>query len=154
MKLFWRLPAVLAALILVACASPNQGWMGSPLKDTSWQLVTIESQTGDSGREYVGNKANVVINLKASGDADLLLGCETATTQWESGWERIELKGEIRFDEVEMNATSSPCEPNLVAQRFLRDVEFLEGYVLIQNHLYLNTAANQTIYGLRKIEAK
>ena len=126
--------------------------MGSPLKDTSWQLVTIESQTGDAGREYVANQANVVMNLRASGDANFVLGCERGQTDWEAGWERVETMGEIRFEEMEIDATASPCEPNLVVQRFLRDVEFFEGYVLIENHLYLNTQADQTTYGWRKVE--
>ena len=128
--------------------------MGAPLKDTSWQLVTIESKTGDAGREYVANKANIVMNLRASGDADFTLGCETGSTDWEASWERIEVQGDIHFEDMQINATSSPCEPNLIVQRFLRDVEFLEGYVLIQNHLYLNTRAYQTTYGWREVESK
>lgn len=154
-RLLFRPTLILIMLgVLAGCASPDQGWMGSPLKDTAWQLVTIESKTGDAGREYVANKANIVMNLKASGDAEFTLGCETGASNWEAGWERIDLKGDIRFDELQINATSSPCEPNLVVQRFLRDVEFLEGYVLIQNHLYLNTAAYQSTYGWRKIQVQ
>lgn len=148
-----RVVLISMALGLAGCAAPGQGWMGAPLKDTSWQLVTIQANNSDAGRDYVANKANVVMNLKASGDAEFVLGCETGSTDWEADWERVDIQGEIRFDEMQMNATSTPCEPNLVVQRFLRDFEFFEGYVLIQNHLYLNTEANATTYGWRKIEA-
>jgi hypothetical protein len=143
-----------AVLAMAGCASPDQGWMGSPLKDTSWQLMTIESKTGDAGRDYVANKADVRMTLLASGDAKFTLGCEQGSTDWRAGWERIETQGEIHFDEMLIDAPSSPCEPNLVVQRFLRDVQFMDGYVLIQNHLYLNTQANETTYGWRKIQAQ
>lgn len=146
--------ALALGVALSGCGSPDQGWMGAPLKDTSWQLVTIESKTGDQGREYVANKANVEMHLKASGDAEFVLGCETGSAEWEAQWERVEVKGEILFEDLEINATASPCEPNLVVKRFIGDVEFLDGYVQIQNHLYLNTRAYQTTYGWRKIESQ
>lgn len=142
----------LTLLALAGCASTDRGWLGSPLKDTSWQLVTVESKTGDAGREYVANSADLLMHLRASGAADFKLGCETGTTIWRADYERIESMGEITFEAMEIAATATPCEPNLVVQRFLRDVEFLEGYVLIQNHLYLNTRAHQTTYGWRKVE--
>lgn len=153
MKLSQTLVVLLVTLGLGACAAPDRGWMGSPLKDTSWQLVTIEANNNDFGREYVANKANVVMNLKANGDAEFVLGCETGATDWMASWERVDVQGSIQFDQMQINATPTPCEPNLVVQRFLRDFDFMRSYVLIQNHLYLNTEANETTYGWRKIES-
>lgn len=130
-----------------------QGWLDEPLKDTTWQLMTIEANTGNAGREYVANKAKVVMTLRASGDAEFTLGCEKGSSDWRAGWERIKEQGQIFFDEMQIAAAPTPCEPDLVVQRFLRDFEFLQSYVLIQNHLYLNTQANETTYGWRKVQS-
>jgi len=152
MKLSHWLVAPIAALALTGCASTDRGWLDAPLKDTAWQLVTIESSTNNAGRDYVANKAEVVMTLDANGDADLTLGCEQGSMSWEASWELIETQGEIRFEGLEITAPDSPCEPNPVVQRVLKDIEFFQGYVLIQNHLYLNTRANAATYGWRKIE--
>lgn len=154
MKLSNLLAISLTSLVLAGCASSDQGWMNAPLKDTAWQLVTIESKTGNAGRQYVANKANVVMSLRASGDADFTLGCKQGTTSWQANWERVQTMGSIHFEEMQTAATSLPCEPDLVVQRFLSDVPFFEGYVLVQNHLYLNTRAYAATYGWRKIEAQ
>jgi hypothetical protein len=142
------------AVFVSSCASPGQGWVGAPLKDTSWKLVTIESKTNDSGRDYVANKADIVMNLRASGAADFKLDCEQGQTDWEASWERLETMGEIRFYPMQITASSSVCEPNIVLQRFLRDFDYMSSYVLVQNHLYINTQANEVTYGWRKIESQ
>jgi len=137
--------------ILTGCAAPGQGWMGSPLKDTSWQLVTIRSNADDSARQYVASKVDVTMTLRASGDAYFELGCEQGTTRWRATPEAVDTQGEIRFYPVELAASS--CEPDLIVNQFLGDVAFLEGYVMIQNHLYLNTQAREKIYGWRALES-
>jgi hypothetical protein len=140
---------VSTVLAVTGCAAPGQGWMGSPLKDTAWQLVTIESSTGDAGRQYVAGKVNISMQLLANGDAKFDLGCEQGTTDWYATPGNIESKGEIEFYALELAASS--CEPDLVVNRMVSDVPFLEGYVMIQNHLYLTTRANQKIYGWRQM---
>lgn len=136
-------------LALAGCATPGQGWMGSPLKDTAWKLVTVQSRTNDDGRQYVANKVDITMTLNANGDADFVFGCEQGSTDWRATPGAIESKGEIRFYPVELDASS--CEPDLFVQRVISDVEFMQGYVLIQNHLYLNTAANEKTYGWRQM---
>jgi len=133
---------------LVGCAEPGQGWMGSPLKDTSWKLVTIES-SDDAARQFVASKVDITMTLRASGDAFFLLGCEQDTTDWRAKPAMLDTQGEIRFDAIELQASS--CEPDLIVKRFVEDVPFLEGYVMIQNHLYLNTPSNEKIYGWRQM---
>jgi len=152
MKLFRFFIISLFALLVAGCANSTRGWVGSPLKDTSWQLVTIESKSSDEGRRYVANDAKVIMNLRASGDADFVLDCETGSSDWIATPVRVETQGDIEFDAMEIMATSSPCEANAVVQKLLGDLEFLEGYVLIENHLYLNTQASAAIYGWRKTE--
>jgi len=136
-------------LALTGCATLGQGWMGSPLKDTAWKLVTVESRANDAGRQYVANEADITMTLNASGDADFVFGCEQGSTDWRATPSDIESKGEIRFYPVELDASS--CEPDLFVQRVIGDVEFMQGYVLIQNHLYLNTAAYAKTYGWRQM---
>lgn len=154
MKLFRIFTISLLALFVAGCATSTRGWVGAPLKDTSWQLVTIESKSSDEGQRYVANDAKVIMNLRASGDADFILDCETGSSDWTATPARVETQGDIEFDAMEIMATSSPCEANAVVQKLLGDLEFLEGYVLIGNHLYLNTQANAAIYGWRKAQTQ
>ena len=133
---------------LVGCAEPGQGWMGSPLKDTSWKLVTIES-SDDAARQFVASKVDITMTLRASGDAFFLLGCEQDTTDWRAKPAMLDTQGEIRLGAIELQTSS--CEPDLIVTRFVEDVPFLEGYVMIQNHLYLNTPSNEKIYGWRQM---
>jgi hypothetical protein len=141
-----------SALTLAGCAAPGQSWMGAPLKDTAWQLVTIESSSGDAGRQYVAGEVDISMQLLANGDAKFDLGCDKGGTDWYARPGRIDTKGEIEFYPLELAASS--CEPDLTVNRLISDVPFLEGYVLIQNHLYLNTQANAKIYGWRQMPLK
>jgi len=134
---------------LAGCAEPGQGWMGSPLKDTAWKLVTVESSANDAGRQYVANQVDITMTLRASGDAFFVVGCEQGTTDWRATPGAIESKGEIYFQSLELAASS--CEPDTAVQAFISDVEFMQGYVMIQNHLYLNTRANAKTYGWRQM---
>lgn len=152
MKLFRFFAISLLALFVAGCASSTRGWMGAPLKDTSWQLVTIESKSSNAGRQYVANDAKVVMNLRASGAADFTLDCETGSSDWIATPVRVETQGDIAFDAMAVMAAPSPCEVTAVVQNLLGDLEFFEGYVLVENHLYLNTRAHATIYGWRKVE--
>ncbi len=141
----------LVAVGLAGCASQNSGWLDSPLKDTQWQLVTVEATQGDVGREFVGNSVDIQMDLQASGRAQFVLGCDQGSTRWNAEYERVISQGDIRF--YGMQVAASSCEPDVTVQRFLRDFDFMQGYVLIQNHLYLNTQANEMIYGWRRIDA-
>lgn len=136
-------------LTLAGCGAPGQGWMGAPLKDTAWQLVTVESKSGDQGREYVASKVDISMQLLANGDAKFDFGCDQGATDWFAKPGAVDTKGEIEFYAIELAASS--CAPDLMVNRLISDAPFLEGYVLIQNHLYLNTQANQKIYGWRQI---
>ena len=126
--------------------------MDSPLKDTTWQLVTVQSNTSDRGREYVGSMAEIVMTLKASNDASFKIGCQQGESTWRSSKPSLtNAKGEIEFDDMEIAASS--CPPNLLVNRFLRDFDFFQDYVLIQNHLYISTQANEATYGWRKVQS-
>lgn len=153
MKLQRIVPVLALTLLLAACAAPGQGWMGAPLKDTDWKLVTIQSNVNETGREYVANETEITMSLRANGDAQFTIGCEKGSTDWVATAGEIDSKGEIRFYPLEIAATDGICDPGLIEQRFLRDFDFMRGYVLIQNHLYINTMANEVVYGWRKIEA-
>jgi len=152
MKLSRFLSILAVGVVLVGCADPGRGWMGSPLKDTSWQLVTVESRAKDGGRQYVASQVDIEMTLRASGDAAFTLGCEQGTTDWRATPDRVDTQGEIRFYAIEVAASS--CEPDLIVSQFLDDVTFLKGYVLIQNHLYLDTEANEKTYGWRKLSSQ
>jgi hypothetical protein len=140
---------VFLGALLGGCASSSQGWVNSPLKDTKWQLLTIEAPRGDKGREFVGNTVDITMELQASGSAVFKLGCEKGQGSWDASSSMINTKGEFFFRNMELAASS--CPPDLLVQRFLGDFDFFSGYVLIQNHLYLNTQSNEAIYGWRKI---
>lgn len=124
--------------------------MDSPLKDTSWRLVTIQSNNGDSGRQFVSNEADIIMTLRASNDADFKIGCQQGNSVWRVYPGALPVKGEITFDDMEIAASS--CAPNLVVNRFLRDFNFFQDYVLIDNHLYISTQANEATYGWRKVQ--
>ena len=149
MKLLRLLIILLFPFVLAACAADGQGWMDSPLKDTRWKLVTIEATGNNLGREYVGNSIDITMNLKASGDADFKIGCQQATSDWRVQPKMVLTEGEIEFDTLEIAASS--CEPNTIANRFIRDFPFFQGYVLIQNHLYLTIQRGEATYGWRRI---
>lgn len=154
MKLLRIFSISVLALFLAACAAPGQGWMGAPLKDTSWRLMTVQSNVNESGREYVANESDITMNLRANGDAQFTVGCQKGSTDWVATPGEIDSKGEIRFYPLEIAASDAVCAPGLIEQRFLRDFDFMRGYVLIQNHLYISTMANEVVYGWRKIEDK
>lgn len=150
MKLMRLMGLTACVLSLVGCAAKDQGWMDSPLKDTSWQLVTIQSNNSDRGREYVASMAEIVMTLKASNEASFKIGCQAGVSDWRIYPSMVNTKGEINFEEMEIAASS--CPPNLLVNRFLRDFEFFQDYVLIQNHLYISTQANEATYGWRKVQ--
>ena len=140
---------VLFVSLLAGCATEGSGWLDAPLKDTSWKLITIEANTGSAGREVVANATDIVMNLRANGNVDFTLGCEQGSTRWESQPGDTLDQGQIRFYGMQIAAAS--CEPDRVVQRFLQDFPVMRSYVLIQNHLYINTMANETTYGWRRV---
>jgi hypothetical protein len=149
MKSVRLLLGLLFVSLLAACATEQSGWIDAPLKDTSWKLVTIEDNRGSEGRRVVSNTTDIQMNLRANGDVDFTLGCQQGTTRWESSPGDTLDQGAIRFYGMQIAATS--CEPDQVVQRFLQDFKVMRSYVLIQNHLYINTMANETTYGWRQI---
>jgi hypothetical protein len=138
------------ALAAAGCANDTGRWLDGPLKDTSWQLMTIQANQGDQGREFVGNSVDIRMTLNATGMADFILGCDQGTTRWNAEFERVPGQGDIRFYGMQIAASS--CEPDLIVQRFLRDFDFMQSYVLAQNHLWINTQANEVTYGWRLID--
>lgn len=149
-KLLRLLGLFLVVSLLNACASSQQGWADSPLKDTTWRLVTVESRMNDLGRQYVGSMADIQMTLLASGEAKLKIGCQNGQSEWRATPTMLLTKGDIEFEMLEIDASS--CEPNILVNRFKRTFRSFQGYLIVENHLYLVTQAGEAIWGWRRVE--
>jgi para-nitrobenzyl esterase len=127
------------ALAFVACASPaaDSATATSPLANTRWQLIEIQSmddttlRPDDSGKYMLAFDDKGSVDLKA--DCNRMGGSYTFTPP--SG---------LAFGP--MRSTRAACPPGSLYDRISRDIPYVRSFLLKQGHLYLSLMADGGIY--------
>jgi len=124
--------ALVAALLLAACATATAGLGG-----TAWQLVKFQ---GSDGKTLTpDDPAKYTVEFLAEGSVAMRIDCNRARGAWKSPG-----PGQLEFGP--MAVTRVACPPAPLESRFAKDMGYVRSYVIRNHHLFLSLMADGGIY--------
>ena len=124
--------ALVAALLLAACATATAGLGG-----TAWQLVKFQ---GSDGKTLTpDDPAKYTVEFLADGSVAMRIDCNRARGAWKSPG-----PGQLEFGP--MAVTRVACPPAPLEDRFAKDMGYVRSYVVRNHLLFLSLMADGGIY--------
>ena len=144
--------ALMASVVLGGCAAasalPSQEAAGavSPLVDTRWQLIQLQSS--EVGTLKPKDPTRYVMDLIAGGRLAMQLDCNRAVGRWEAR-PTSATSGSISFSAAAM--TRAACPPGSMDARIASDLERVRTYTLDGDRLNLALEGNGGVYTWRRM---
>jgi heat shock protein HslJ len=114
------------------------------LAGTAWRLVEILSM--DDSVFTPGDRSRYTLAFAADGTATLHADCNGGSGTWTS-----QGPNQLQFGPIA--ATRAMCPPDSLADRYLRQFEWIRSYVLRNGHLFLATMADGAIIEFEPLPA-
>ncbi|MEE4238383.1 MAG: META domain-containing protein [Anderseniella sp.] len=136
-----------SALLLLATGS----LAASPLANTDWQLVAIQSMDDAQGTTKIADPSRFTVHFGADGRASFRLDCNRGTGTYKVEPAADGSSGSLAFGPVA--ATHALCPPPHVDERVARDLAYVRSYLLKDGKLYLSLMADGGIYEWASVKA-
>lgn len=127
------------ALLLLATGSS----LASPLANTDWQLVAIQSMDDAQGTTKIADPSILTVHFGANGRANFRLDCNRGMGDWKAEPAGAE-SGKLTFGPIA--ATRALCPPPHVDERVARDMTHVRSYLLKDGKLFMSLMADGGIY--------
>jgi len=127
----------------IASSSPSSN-SNEPLSNTSWHFVEFQSMDDSIGTKRPSDPSLYTMNLNDDGTVKMRLNCNSARGQWSFEPGKDELSG--RFEFSSLAVTRAMCPPPSMDERITVDAQYIRGYLLKDEKLYLSLMADAGIY--------
>jgi heat shock protein HslJ len=128
-----------------AFSAPNASSdFNNPLSNTSWQLVEFQSMDDSIGTVRPEDPAHYTMKLDDGGTVEMRLNCNSARGRWS-----VDPSGEGgsgRFEFGPLAITQAICPPPSMDERIAADTQYIRGYLVKNDKLYLSLMADAGIY--------
>ncbi|MCG2590893.1 META domain-containing protein [Rhodohalobacter sulfatireducens] len=114
------------------------------LYGTSWKLVEIESMSDEVGTLNIENSSSYIMDLWPDGNVTMQLNCKFVNGNWQAKTAADGKSGTFEFSPLA--ATLPSCPPPAYDERFLSQAEFVRGFIIKDDQLYLSLMADGGIY--------
>lgn len=140
----WGAALVLAlSLLTSACSTLLSQGEASPLANTHWQLLSIQSMDDAQGTTRIEHPEAFTLQLGAEGRASLRLDCNRGTASWHA---QAAAPDSGTFTFGPLAATRALCAPPRLDERIARDLGYVRSFLLRDGRLYLSLMADGAIY--------
>jgi heat shock protein HslJ len=116
----------------------------SPLADTEWRLVEIQSMDDAVGTTRPDDPSKYTMKLNRDGTVNMVLNCNRAFGNWIIKPGRETSSGNFEFGPLA--STRVLCPPPSLDERITADSGFVRSYLLKDGRLYLSLMADAGIY--------
>ncbi len=123
-----------------AAASPSD----NPLAGTDWQLAEFQSMDDAQGTTRPDDPALYTMRLNGDGTVSMRLNCNRATGTWTA--EPSADPGNGRFGFGPLAMTRALCPPPSLDELVAAQAEYVRGYLLKDDRLYLSLMADGGIF--------
>lgn len=120
------------------------------LAGTRWQLVEFQSMDDAVGTTRPEDPTLYVMELKDDGTAAMQLNCNRASGNWSAQPGSDGTSGTFEFGPLAM--TRALCAPPSMDEQIAAQSEYVRGYLLRDERLYLSLMADAGIYVWERIE--
>jgi len=127
----------------VALSSTN-AIANNPLANTSWQLVEFQSMDDSIGTKRPGDPTLYTMNLDEDGTVNMRLNCNSARGQWSFEPGQDGVSGRFAFGPLAV--TRAMCPPPSMDASIAADTQYIRGFFLDNDRLYLSLMADAGIY--------
>ena len=135
----------------IASSSPNSNF-NEPLTKTSWHFVEFQSMDDSIGIKRPRDPSLYTMNLNDDGTVKMRLNCNSARGQWSFEPGKDGVSG--RFEFSSLAVTRAMCPPPSMDESIAADTEYIRGYLLDNDRLYLSLMADAGIYVWEREEMK
>ncbi len=123
----------------LAAASPE-----TPLAGSAWRLLHFQSMDDSVGTIEPQASQVYTLRLNADGTVNMELNCNRATGSWSVEPSADGRSGGFHFGPLA--ATRALCPPPSLDERIVADAQYVAGYLLRNDNLYLSLMADAGIY--------
>ncbi len=116
----------------------------SPLADTEWRLVKIQSMDDTTDTVSPKDRALYVMRLNSDGTVNMRLNCNRANGTWSSEASSNNASG--RFEFGPLATTRALCPLPTLDEQIVADAKYVRSYLLKNDKLYLSLFADGGIY--------
>ena len=116
----------------------------SPLADTEWRLVEIQSMDDAVGIARPDDPSKYTMKLNSDGTVNMVLNCNRAFGNWTIKPSSESSSGNFEFGPLA--STRALCPPPSLDERITADSEFVRNYLMKDGRLYLTLMADGGIY--------
>jgi heat shock protein HslJ len=116
----------------------------NPLADTEWRLVEIQAMDDGIGVVRPDEPSLYTMRLNADGTVHMRLNCNRANGSWTAESSADPANG--RFSFGLLAATKALCPPPSLDEKIAADANYVHGYLMKENRLYLSLFADGGIY--------
>jgi heat shock protein HslJ len=136
--------SIIGAFMLSALAPASVNAQDSPLADSSWELVAIQSM--DDTRYVPGDPSDYTLEFKADGTVALVSDCNRAHGAWAS-----DRPNQLVFEALA--SSKMLCPPDSLDERYRGQFPWVRSYVFRDGKLHLATLADGAIISFRPLDA-
>lgn len=130
--------ASLATGMLMGQLSANE------LKGTQWQLVEFQSMDDATGVRHPKDPSLYTMRLKSDGSVAMRLNCNRARGNWSATPSSDGTSGSFEFGILA--STRAFCPPPSMDQEIMAQAQYIRGYLIKEDRLYLSLMADGGIY--------
>ena len=116
---------------------------GGPLADTDWYLFGIQSMDDAQGTTRPDDPSLYTMHLNEDGTVNMRLNCNRANGTWTIEPSADPTNGRFEFGPLAM--TRALCPPPSLDERVAAQAEYVRGYMLKDERLYLSLMADSGI---------
>jgi heat shock protein HslJ len=116
----------------------------NPLENTSWQFVEFQSMDDSIGTKRPRDPSLYTMSLDEDGTAYMRLNCNSARGQWSFEPGKDGVSGRFAFGPLAV--TRAMCPPTSMDKSIAADTQYIRGYLLDNDRLYLSLMADAGIY--------
>ena len=137
----------LTGSVASSTADPN---FNNSLENTSWHFVEFQSMDDGIGTKRPRDPSLYTMSLDEDGTVNMRLNCNSARGQWsfESGKDGVS----GRFEFGPLAVTRATCPPPGMGEKIAADAQYIRGYLLDNDRLYLSLMADAGIYVWERVE--
>lgn len=131
-----------AVLLLCSLLAFTEAWAQSQLANTQWQFVEFQSMEG--GSSSPADPTVYTMRLDGDGTVTMTINCNRATGTWSSEPSSDPMNGRFNFGPLAV--TSMACPPPSMDELISVQAQYVRGYLLKGDRLYLSLMADGGIF--------